>query len=130
MKKLMGIIFLGIMLMNPPAIPAGETKNQAAVDAKDTQVEGKAYFDSRTGHRYVKAENQTYMEFDRKGRFLKTVPDTLPLLLQSRSIHPISDENYILYKKCVQGKICFKSLRAVSPHPEGWYADKLLLAIN
>ena len=127
MKKLLGIILLGIFLMNPSAALADETIH---VNTGDRQVEGKAYFDCRTGHKYLKAENQTYMEFDRKGRFMKTVPNTLPLLVNSRSVHSISEENYILYKRCVQGKACFQSLRAVLPHPEGWKTHKLLLALN
>ena len=37
------------------------------------QANGQAYFDSQTGHRYIRQNEHTYAEFTKKGELLKTV---------------------------------------------------------
>ncbi len=85
-----------------------------------------SYFDARTGHRYIRYGSDTYAEFSRKGRFLKLVPADLPLLVHGSSIHPITDECYVVYERCLEGKMVYQPIPATDPHPEGWKAQKLL----
>jgi hypothetical protein len=88
------------------------------------------YFDSATGHRYVKTGEDTYAEYSKKGCFLKTVPSDLPLLTKSRNIHPISKDNYIVYQRIQNGKMDCMALPGSQKHPEGWKADKALVSLN
>jgi hypothetical protein len=88
------------------------------------------YFDAATGHRYVKTGEDTYAEYSKKGRFLKTVPSDLPLLTKSRNIHPITQDNYIVYQKRQDGKMDCMALPGSQKHPEGWEADKALVSLN
>ena len=59
------------------------------------------YFDSRTGHKYVKSDDNSYDEFSKKGKFLKTVPADLPLLVSGKKVYPITEDFFILYKKII-----------------------------
>ena len=130
MKQLFGMILLAIALVVSVAAHAKETSHPAGTEAMAGKAVGQAYFDIRTGHKYVKTDNASYMEFCRKGRFLKTVSNTMPLLLKGKSIHSINDGSYILYKKFAQGRMHFKALPASSAHPEGWKTHDLLQAFN
>lgn len=89
-----------------------------------------AYFDTVTGHRYIKQNDQTYAEYTRKGEFLKTVASDMPLLLDRRHVIPVSGNNFILYEKYVGGKTAYLSLPGHETHPEGWKACKILTALN
>ncbi len=93
-------------------------------------VAGKSYFDTLTGHRYIKRDDKTYAEYTKKGVFLKTIASDQPLLNRSRNIHLISQDSYILYKKYCDGKTDYLSLPGSEAHPKGWKADKILVSLN
>lgn len=93
-------------------------------------INHKSYFDSATGHTYEKLNNFTYAEFSKKGKFLKKVPSTLPLLLKSPNIHPVPENSFILYEKDFCGEPEQKLLPKETDHPKGWMARKVLVAIN
>ena len=89
-----------------------------------------SYFDSLTGHKYIKLDQSTYAEFSKRGAFLKKVPSNLPLLKKSANIHPITEGSYILYTKSSYGLPDQKILPGTTIHPKGWKADKILVPLN
>ena len=93
-------------------------------------VNGNGYFDTLTGHRYIKRDDKTYAEYTKKGVFLKTIASDQPLLNKSRNVHLITHDSYILYKKCCAGKTDYLSLPGFEAHPKGWKADKILISLN
>ena len=87
-------------------------------------------FDSRTGHRYIKKSKNSYSEFSKKGKYLKTVRADLPLLVKGRHIHPITERTFILYKKEGAGKNEYTVLPGTARHPNGCKSLKMLVAIE
>ncbi len=85
-----------------------------------------AYFDSATGHKYIKNANSTYNEYSKKGKLLKdAVPCTQPHLSKSPYILPIEKNCYILYEKTGAPGKNQLVLPATSKHPDGWRSRKL-----
>ncbi|MCD4722555.1 MAG: hypothetical protein K8S13_22265 [Desulfobacula sp.] len=93
-------------------------------------VTGNGYFDTLTGHRYIKKDDNTYTEYTKKGKFLKTVASDQPLLNKRRSVYPITRDSYVLYEKFSDGKIIYLSLPGLEAHPKGWKANKILVSLN
>jgi hypothetical protein len=89
-----------------------------------------AYFDSFTGHKYIKLDASTYAEYSQKGVFLKEVPSDLPLLAKRSNIHPIPNDSYILYEKASCGVAKHKFLSKSNDHPKGWKAKKVFVSMN
>lgn len=102
------------------------------IDSYTAEANAKAtsYFDAATGHRYLKICDNTYAEYTKKGEFFRTVPSDLPRLNETRCIHPITRNCYILYKKRLNGKIQYLSLPGFDAHPEGWKSDKILISLG
>ncbi len=88
------------------------------------------YFDSATGHRYYKTSSEIYSEYSKTGSFLKTVPSDLPLLTKNRNIHPVGNDNYILYQRSILGKKDYMALPGYEKHPKGWKAEKALISLK
>ena len=91
-----------------------------------SNVQCNAYFDSATGHKYIKNTETSYAQYSRRGKLLNTsVPCTQPNLTKGEHIQPIEQGCYILYVKN-QGTIQKQMiLPAGSKHPSGWYSKKL-----
>lgn len=105
-------------------------KNQTRYHAygkSEYRATASGYFDSATGHRYYKTNAGYYSEYSKTGNFLKIVSSDLPLLTQSRNIHPIGDDNYILYQR---GKEDYMALPGYEKHPTGWKAEKVLMTLK
>lgn len=98
--------------------------------AQKSRVIGPAYFDARTGHRYVREDANSYAEFARNGEFIKMVPASLNLLNKSLNIYPITAESYIMYEKYADGKMQYRSLPGSADHPEGWRARRLMVSME
>ena len=96
----------------------------------ETSVKHDIYFDSFTGHKYVKLNAVTYAEYSKKGTFLKNVPAELPVFTEYDHVYPIGTEDYILYEKSNGSSAKQKLLPGKNSHPKGWRAEKLFLAIN
>lgn len=89
------------------------------------------YIDTRTGHLYVKRADGNYDEFTRKGTYFKTVPTDLPLLLNGKSVYPVSNECYLLYsRKRYQTDSQFKLLPVQVPHPKGWSLETAFVDLD
>ncbi|MCG8686563.1 MAG: hypothetical protein MI892_16915 [Desulfobacterales bacterium] len=89
-----------------------------------------AYFDSFTGHKYVKADENVYAEYSKRGEFLKNVPAESTVLTQYEHVYPIRAEDYILYEKSEASNTKQQLLPVNNAHPQGWKAKKLFLAVN
>ncbi len=87
-----------------------------------------AYFDSATGHKYVKVDPSRYAQFARNGKFVKNVSHKFSRLNITTKVYPISDNSYILYEKYSQGQFNQKLLPGFSAHPVGWKAKKILFS--
>ena len=101
-----------------------------AYDSLKSRATAQGYFDSRTGHRYYKTGKNTYAEYTKTGNFFKTVLSDLPLLTKSQYVHPITETNYILYQKTIQGKNDYLALPVSKQHPKGWKANKALISLK
>ena len=91
---------------------------------------GLSYYDSLTGHKYLKKDENTFQEFSRKGEYLKLVPSDQPHLAQSRYVHPIVEDGFILYSKNTNGKTSFLVKPKNAPHPKGWYLKNVLVSLD
>jgi hypothetical protein len=96
-------------------------------ESKKQLVVGDTYFDTATGHRYVKNSETTYAEYSKKGKCLRTdVPNTQPHLAKSRYIIEMDNESYLVYEKYLSGGIVQQILPASSKHPEGWRCKQVM----
>lgn len=86
--------------------------------------------DSRTGHKYVKKGEDSYAEFSKKGKYLKTVPADLPLLINSNHIYPVTEGTYIFYTNNSTGKDGMTVLPELHKHPNGYKSLKMLVALD
>jgi len=96
----------------------------------ETRVNQKAYFDTLTGHKYIKAAADSYLEYSKEGEYLKTVSSDLPLLNKSRNIHPVTRDSYLYYTRISQGEMVTLALPGLDPHPKGWKTSKIFIALN
>jgi hypothetical protein len=123
MKK--GMIFLLVATFSLYAFAAwgSDVEKQATADG---------YVDLVTMHRYIKNSDSSYDEYTRKGKFLKTVPADLPLLLERSHVVPVQNNCYFLYvKKRLSDKDQFMVLKPASEtHPEGWVLEKALVDVR
>ncbi len=72
----------------------------SADSEKECRATSDAYFDTMTGHRYVKNADGTYSEYSKKGRVFRTrVPNTLPLLVSGKYTCKISEGSFLVYEK-------------------------------
>lgn len=94
------------------------------------KVTGKLYFDTRTGHKYIRLLNGTYDEYTKKGRFFKNVNPDLPLLTRNSKVFNISMDSYILYKKPSTHQSPYLYLPGSDNHPDGWMADSLMTSLK
>lgn len=94
------------------------------------ETTAKMFYDSRTGHKYIKTDENSYSEFSQKGEYIKTVPSDLPLLVHSKGIHPITPDTFILYKKggCLDKEYTLVS--GLKDHPAGCQSVKVLIALD
>lgn len=119
------IVFLAIFLS------FGLFNHAFGVEAKKTIAHHDAYFDSATGHKYIKNSNSTYREYSKKGKLLNdSVPNTRPLLSNGKYIQPIEKNCYILYETTAANGSKQLVLPADSQHPEGWRSQKLFYSTD
>ncbi len=92
---------------------------------------GMAYYDSRTGHKYLKNSNNTYSEFAKKGKLLRTdVRNNLPLLTSGKTIFDLNTNDFILYEKKVDGQLIQQILNAMADHPKNWYPKQIFISVR
>lgn len=88
-----------------------------------------AYFDTATGHRYVKNKDATYREYTKKGDlFRPSVAPDLPLLTTNRHIREIRQNCYLLYQRNLNQKTEVLVLPSDLVHPDGWSIKKMLMS--
>ncbi len=98
-------------------------------NGKELIAFGSSYYDFRTGHKYFKNSDNTYSEYSKLGKMLRTnVPNNLPLLTSGKSIVDLNGQSYILYEKKSNGAILQKILTAMADHPQGWYPKQVFLS--
>ena len=103
------------------------------VGSKDSGIncpKPEMYFDSRTGHKYIKQDDNCYKEYSKRGEYLKTVRADLPLLVNSKNVHPVSKNCYLLYQKAGCSKDEFVVLPSTASHPDGCRLMRLLVALE
>ena len=93
-------------------------------------VRGQQYLDTITGHKYIKKGNQTYAEYGKKGKYLKTVAADQTHLATNRSIQPILEDCYLLYMRSHGENREYMTLPADHAHPENWKLHKALVALE
>ncbi|WP_300458412.1 hypothetical protein [Desulfobacula sp.] len=96
----------------------------------DPAAASQMYFDTRTGHKYVKNGANSYAEYSKRGRYLKTVPSNLPLLVNNSCIHPITQQTFILYKKGGGEKKEFVLHPGSQKHPSGYECVDALVSLE
>lgn len=100
-----------------------------AGSGKPTAVE-EAYFDTATGHKYIKNSDTTYSEFSKKGRLIrKDVPNSLPLLVSNKNIVEVQRTHFIVYEKSRGKNLRQKILPATERHPIGWKSVQVMSPI-
>ncbi len=97
---------------------------------EQTGVTAPSFYDTRTGHKYIRTQVGTYDEYTKKGRFFKTVQPVLPLLTKSMNVYAISSNNYILYKKQALDNSSYQFLPGSENHPNGWMTEKLVTSLK
>jgi hypothetical protein len=105
-------------------------QNVSQYSANDPAATSQMYFDTRTGHKYIKTEVNSYAEYSKKGKYLKTVPSNLPLLVNNRGIHPITQKTFILYKKGRGEKKGFLLRPGSQEHPAGCECVSALVSVE
>ncbi len=100
-------------------------------DGQELFAFGIAYYDSRTGHKYLKNSNNTYSEFAKKGKLIRAdVRNNLPLLTSGKSILDLNNHDYILYEKKVEGQLIQQVLNAMADHPKDWYPKQIFTSFR
>lgn len=100
-------------------------------DGKKLMAVGDAYYDTATHHKYVRNPDDTYTEYSKKGKLLRSnVPNHLPLLTSGRYIYDLKPGDFMVYEKREKGKRRQQILPATQVHPAGWYAQGSLTAIK
>ncbi|MCG8637894.1 MAG: hypothetical protein MI863_28980 [Desulfobacterales bacterium] len=123
MKTIAAFIFISLYLAT--ALPAVSCESAVPRTGCD------AYFDTATGHRYVKVSDHTYAEYSRRGKLLRSdVPATQPHLAKSRHIRTIGPNTYILYEKYQNSRKLQLVLHADQPHPQGWKSESIFYSAN
>ncbi len=93
----------------------------------ENMVNQPAYFDTLTGHKYIKNIGASYSEFSKNGKLFRSeVPSNLPLLTTRNSVLEIKPNSCFLYAKSSQHNSEIKILPASAPHPQGWRCEMLL----
>ncbi|THB78226.1 MAG: hypothetical protein D3926_13730 [Desulfobacteraceae bacterium] len=99
--------------------------------AKRIIAVGPAYFDTATGHKYLRNQDNTYTEFSRRGKVLKTsVPNTLPLLVSGRNIIELNKDSYLVYEKGFSSKTEQQVLPSWEKHPDNWQCKDVLFTAD
>lgn len=120
MKKMVCLLTLIVMFGIMSAAHSGDIKSEITVLDR--------YYDVATGHQYIRNQDETFSEYSRKGRLLKSsVPNTLPLLVRGKHIRPIDENSYIMYRCYKSNDFSTMVLPASQTHPmNGWRCFKLL----
>ncbi|MCP3943817.1 MAG: hypothetical protein GY710_20380 [Desulfobacteraceae bacterium] len=100
-------------------------------DTKEPIATGKSYFDTTTGHRYIKNSDNTYNEYSQKGKLLRTdVLNTQPHLSESDRIAEINQDHYMMYEQHKNGELTRQILPASISHPEGWKCKQMMSTVK
>ncbi len=123
MKKM---IILLVIFLTPAVtgivLAGGNSLNQAKADT---------YFDIATGHKYIKNTDNTYSEYSKRGKLLRSdVPNTLPLRVSGKYIHEVTPNHYLVYEKQSYNDLAQKILPGTSLHPDGWQCKKLMSQVQ
>ncbi len=135
MKKFQYIVMCLVFVFGiySSAIAADSTKN-AAYSKKSNEkpsVDAPLYFDSATGHQYVKNLDNTYTEYSKRGYVLRTdVPADQHNLLYGKWTHAVGKGNYLVYEKTANGEIMTMTLPANNEPRVGWNCKQLLHSID
>ncbi len=116
------VLFAAISIIaQASALWAGQTERPLATAS--------GYFDIKTGHKYIQNSNGSYTEFSRTGKLLRQdVPNTMPLLVSKKFVHPIEVSHLMVYKKRVSGTVQHLVLPASQPHPENWRCRAMVIS--
>jgi hypothetical protein len=121
MKKLQMMIIIALAIGLASSCWGSDT-GPKAVD--------EAYYDTRTGHKYVKLNENVYIEFDRKGRQFKKVPADLPNLNNRNHVIPIDSRCYMQYSAMRGNQEQQMMLPADKGHPEGWMLEAVFTPVK
>ncbi len=129
MKKFQYIVMCLVFVFGiySSAIAADITKDSNGKPLADAPL----YFDTATGHQYVKNSDSTYTEYSKRGEILRTdVPPDQYNLLNGKWTHVVGNENYLLYEKTANGEIMTMTLPANNEPLVGWNCTKLLHSVD
>ncbi len=119
---------------NIPAISGlgySNTVSTVSFAGKNLIATGAAYYDTATGHKYVKNPDETYTEFTKKGKlFRESVPNHLALLTTNKYIRDLEESCYLLYGRTVNRQPEIMVLPSTQEHPEGWKCKKMLITME
>lgn len=107
----------------------GVAASALCADSSTPVATGEAYFDIVTGHKYIRNDDGSYAEYNKKGAlFRSNIPNTQPHLARSDYIVEIMPDSYIVYERFTHNRPVQKFLPTSSEHPKGWMSKKLLVS--
>ncbi len=123
MKQRMFYLVLFLTIAFIGAAVAGEFSSQPAT--------AKVYFDTATGHKYIKNQDATYAEYSKKGKLLRaSLPNTMPLLVSGKYVLEVTGEHYLVYEKTQNNDVAQKILPAANGHPQGWQCKQMVSTVH
>lgn len=125
MKKLVLISMCIIALSLAPAA------SLFGGDSGQPIVSGDAYFDTATGHKYIKNSNATYSEYSQKGKLLRSsVPNSQPNLASGQNIIEIDQAHLMVYEKKQNDMVVQQVLPVSNNHPQGWRSKLVVSTVT
>lgn len=119
------IIFIGILIFSLIL-----TNNAALAGSGQSPAQGQAYYDTATGHKYIRNADDTYSEYSKKGQLLRSdLNPTHPLLISGKYVQEVTPDTYLVYEKLENNTLQRQVLPAGSEHPDGWRCQELLTEI-
>ena len=100
-------------------------------DSGQPIVSGAVYFDTATGHKYIKNSNATYSEYSQKGKLLRSnVANTQPNLSTGQNIIEIDDAHFMVYEKKQNDMVVQQVLPVSNSHPQGWRSKLVVSTVT
>lgn len=89
------------------------------------------YFDSATGHLYVRNPDNTYTEYSKRGSVLRTnVPADQYRLVHGKWTHAVGENHYLMYEKSSAGEIETVAIPVTNGPLVGYNCEKLLYSFD
>lgn len=125
MKKL---VLLSMCIIALSAVAIGPSFGG---DTGQPIASGASYFDTATGHKYIKNSNATYSEYSQKGKLLKSsVSNTQPNLASGQHVIEVDQAHFMVYEKKQNNMVVQQVMPVSNNHPQGWRSKQVVSAVK